>query len=86
MSTINTIGLLVVLFLVMLIMGICRWLCVFCTREKNTYPTAYEVAKASDEQICEWVEDLDFAETASDLTIMNLIIERYLAINKIENV
>ena len=86
MSTINIIGLLASLFLVLLILGVARWLCVFKIREENAYPTAYEIDKATDQQICNWVKNLEIPVTDSELQVFNLIAERYLTINQIETV
>lgn len=86
MSTVNIIGLLASLFLMMLVLGIARWLCVFHVREENEYPSAYEVEKAADEQIIFWIRNLDIPSTDSQRKIINLIAERYLTINQIENV
>ncbi|HCY40405.1 MAG TPA: hypothetical protein DHV48_03490 [Prolixibacteraceae bacterium] len=86
MSIINIIGISAALFLTMLILGIARWLCVFRFREENGYPTAYEVEKAADEQICNWIKNLEIPVNDSELQVFNLIAERYLTINQIEKV
>lgn len=83
MTTTNYIALTTALFLVALIIGIMRWLLAFKISDCKTYPTPYEVVKATDKQLYEWFWNLKTPENEYEVEIFNMILQRY---NEIENV
>jgi len=83
MSQTDYLGITAILILAILIIVEMRYLGVFSVRDANAYPTAYEVFKASDEQLSWWVWNLRAPENESEVDIIYLILKMY---SEIENV
>lgn len=82
MTTADYIAFTTVLVLVIIIIGIIRWLLIFHVNDDTTYPHFYEVLKASNEKLYQWICNLKTPENDYEIEIFNLIITRY---NKLKN-